>query len=291
MTELSARAVSVLAEGRQAYLAVDSTGGPHVTPELYAWSDGRLWMAVASTTLKARVLRQRPVAGALVGARDRTVVLQGHVDVIDPRRPGGWLREAASLPGTARALTRFAARNVDDLVAFGGDLLTGRLGLRLPATRLLLRFTPAAAVLVEGDAVTERTGSWAAEGPGGGGTVGSAGRPVVIGLPGPVALPGRWRPESGEVHALPDLLALAGPTPPTGECRVGVVDDDYVAPGPAAKQGTLRRGSGRVDTPAGLVRVQFERAVEWQGVTTVASNLDEAAAAPSAGGGGRGQNR
>lgn len=262
--EVSPRMASVLAEGRQAYLAVDSTGGPHVTPELYSWSDDRLWLAVASSTLKARVLRRRAVAGALVGVRDRAVVLQGRVDVIDPRRPQDWLRDVGSLPRTARALTRFATRNADDLVAFGGDLVTGRLGFRVPATRVLLRFTPSAAALVEGDAVVERSGAWASdERPGRSRVAGSAGSPVVIGLPGPVALPGRWHREAGQVHVLPGLLALAD----RGR-QVGVVDDDYVAPGPAAKRGTLHRGTGRIDRRAGVVRVQVDRAVDWDGVTT-----------------------
>ena len=35
-------AVSVLQEGRQAYVAVRSRNGPHVTPELYAWSGDTL---------------------------------------------------------------------------------------------------------------------------------------------------------------------------------------------------------------------------------------------------------
>ncbi len=265
--ELSERAASVLAEGRQAYLAVDSAGGPHVTPELYAWSDGRLWMAVAATTLKARVLRRRAAAAALVGVRDRTVAMQGRVDVIDPRRPQDWLRAVGSLPRTARALTRFATRNVDDLVAFGGDLVKGRLGLGLPASRVLLRFTPSAAALVEGDAVVERFGHWeTTSAPAGATAIGAAGSPVVIGLPGPVALPGRWCPDADEVHVLPALLALASP----GR-RLGVVHDDYVAPGPAAKRGILHRGTGRVQTRAGVVRVKFDRAVEWNGVSTVAS--------------------
>lgn len=285
---LSERAGSVLAEGRQAYLAVDSLGGPHVTPELYAWSDGQLWMAVASSTLKARVLRQRPKAGALVGARDRSVVMRGHVDIIDLRRPSGWLREAASLPVTARAVTRFTVRNVDDLVAFGGDLVSGRLGLRLPAARLLLRLTPSAAALVEGDAITERWGTWADAAAPTGGPIGSAGQPAVVGLPGPVALPGRWLPDAGEVHLMPELLQLVGATVPPGRRTrsrsdsgrldgwfpMGVVVDDYVAPGPASKQGTLHRGRGRETGRAGVVELQLDRAVQWQGVDTTASVTD-----------------
>ena len=49
---------STLKEGRQAYVAVPSKQGPHVTPELYAWSDGRLWFAAAAGTVKSNVLKR-----------------------------------------------------------------------------------------------------------------------------------------------------------------------------------------------------------------------------------------
>src|SRR5215207_9899413 len=112
---------------------------------------------------------------------------------------------------TARALARFTARNVDDLVAFAADLVTGRLGASLPAARVVLCFTPAAAALIEGDAVTGRWGAWAALGgePSTSRTASPVGRPVVVGLPGPLAVPGRWREEDGVVHVVPDLLGFA----------------------------------------------------------------------------------
>lgn len=272
--ELPDAVTSVLAEGRQAYLAVTSAQGPHVTPELYAWSSGRLWSAVATTTLKAKVVGRNPVAGALVTGRDRSVVLHGRVDAIDLRRPGGWLGPLG-LPATARALARFTARNMDDLVAFAADLATGRLGASLPAARVVLRFTPEAAALIEGDAVTGRWGAWAALGgePSTARTTRPAGRPVVVGLPGPLAVPGRWREEERVVHVVPDVLGLAAAANDavTASRRwwpLGLVVDDYVAPGPAAKRGTLLRGQGRRNGTRGRIDVRVDREVEWNGVRT-----------------------
>jgi hypothetical protein len=273
--ELPDAATSILAEGRQAYLAVASAEGPHVTPELYAWSGGRLWSAVATTTLKAKVVGRHGVAGALVTGRDRSVVLHGRVDAIDLRRPGAW-SGPAGVAATSRALARFAARNVDDLVAFGADLVRGRLGASLPAARVVLCFTPEAAALIEGDAVTGRWGAWADVG--GGSTasrpVSPAGRPVVVGLPGPLAVPGRWREEEGVVHVLPDVLgvAVAAAEGAVMASRrwwpLGLVDDEYVAPGPAAKRGTLLRGQGRRSGNRGRIEVRIDREVTWDGVRT-----------------------
>jgi hypothetical protein len=45
------------------------------------------------------------------------------------------------------------------------------------------------------------------------------------------------------------------------------VVDEYGAPGPAAKAGTLLRGTARLD-PSGRVEVEPERETEWQGVAT-----------------------
>jgi hypothetical protein len=272
--ELPAAVTSVLAEGRQAYLAVASAHGPHVTPELYAWSSGRLWSAVATTTLKARVLHRHAVTGVLVTGRDRSVMLHGRVDVIDLRRPGAWLNPLR-LPATGRALARFTARNMDDLVAFAADLVTGRLGANLPAARVVLRFTPEAVALIEGDTVTGRWGRWAALGgePPTSRTASPTGRPVVVGLPGPLAVPGRWRQAENVVHIVPDVLRLAAAADDAVKASrrwwpVGLVMDEYVAPGPAAKRGTLLRGRGRRNGTCGRIEVRIDQEVEWNGVST-----------------------
>ena len=62
----------------------------------------------------------------------------------------------------------------------------------------------------------------------------------------------------------PSLVALAAlPSP----ARVGVVVDDYVAPGPAAKEGTLLRGTARLE-PSGRIEIEPERETEWRGIAT-----------------------
>ena len=260
--------LGTLGEGRQAYIAAPSAHGPHVTPELYAWSGGRLWFAAASTTLKAKVLDRERRGGALVATPGRSVLLHGDVEVHDPRDAKAVLATLRNLPDVTRASASFVTRNAPDLLAFLGDTARGRLGRRLPPVRVLFALSPTHAARVENDVLTGCWGGWelpaAAEEP----DVPAGGVAAVAALPGPVAVPARWFEQGSELRVpagLLDLLALEDAFP------MSLVTDEYVAPGPAAKQGTLLRGEGaRTDEP-GLVRLDPERIVEWDGVDTSSS--------------------
>ena len=134
---LSDDAVGTLHEGRQAYVGVLAGAGPHVTPELYAWSSGRLWFASATTTLKTRVLRRRGRGAALVSAGGRDVLLRGPVRAYDLRHPIELGQAAADLPAAALAWLGYSVRNSPDLLAFAVDTAAGRLGSRVPPLRVL----------------------------------------------------------------------------------------------------------------------------------------------------------
>jgi hypothetical protein len=266
--ELPAAMLGVLGEGRQAHVAVASRRGPHVTPELYTWSGGRLWFAAAATTLKAKVLQRNRTLAAVVSVAGRSVILTGEATAFDPLRPTDLLRSASDAPRLARALTSYTTRNAVDLAAFVGDTFTGRLGMRPPPRRVLFALAPSRAALVENDLVVDRQG-WGTPVPADGGPPGhvpAGGERAVVALPGPVALPGRWFADERRVHVPGQLLELVelDRTFP-----MSVVTDDYNAPGPAAKRGSLVRGEGRVvDRGASMISVDPHRVVEWDGVET-----------------------
>ena len=148
--------VSVLEEGRQLYVAVDARRGPHVTPELYAWSGDRIWFAAASTTLKAKVLARNPLVGALVGVPGSAALLSGHVTRLAAWRPVELLGRLPDLAAAPTALLRFTTRNAADLAAFGRDAVTGRLGWRPPPPRELFCLRPTRAAFVENGRVRAR---------------------------------------------------------------------------------------------------------------------------------------
>jgi hypothetical protein len=261
-------ALGVLGEGRQAYVAVASTKGPHVTPELYTWSGDRLWFAAASTTLKAKVLRRDPSLGAVVNVAGRSVVLSGEVEVFDPRNPVGVLGRFPELPGVARALTSFTTRNAADLLAFVGDTAAGRLGRKVPPLRLLFALTPQRIALIENDALTGHWG-WSVDPTEDDDPVPVGGERAVAAFPGPVALPVRWFADTSRLHLARPLTGLLDRPSVRGTFPISVVVDDYSAPGPAAKRGALVRGEGRaVEGDLCTIEVQAERVVEWDGTET-----------------------
>lgn len=256
-------ALSVFAEARQAYIAVDTSTGPHVTPDLFTWAADRIWFAAAEPTVKAKVLRPGSRVAVVVAVRGRAVCLSGPVERVDPASPRD-LRAAAPVAAHVLAgVSSYAVRNAPDLLAFGRDLLTGRLGLRVPPRRVLLSVLPDAVLTVEGgevrDSDARRSGTKARP------AVGDA---AVVAFPGPVASPARWDPDANELHV---PVALC-PVPIGAETPLAIVVDEFVAPGPAAKQGILLRGSGRHCAP-GTFAVEVERVVTWDGVETDAASI------------------
>ena len=128
---------SVLAEARQLYVGLESRKGPHVTPELYAWSDGRLWFAVATSTLKARVLGtgQRVAGVVSAGGRmpwskasskcsTRAGPRAAAADALYRAPPEHWRHSVC-----ATAPTCWASR---------GDAVAGALPSRIPELRILI---------------------------------------------------------------------------------------------------------------------------------------------------------
>ena len=241
---------SVLREGREAHIAVVSPEGPHVTPELYAWSGGRLWFWFAHTTLKSRVLADRPVAAAMVDAGDRSAVIEGSVDLIDVRRPTSLVGTPARGLRALLAAGVYTVRNAEDLGAFVCDLVSGRLGWAPPPSRVLASLEPQRATLAERSA--------------------TGGEAVVVGLPGPSVAPGRWSLDAAEVRVSPEDLAWSGVA---GRTPIAIVSDEYVAPGPAAKVGTLLRGTAETKGSDGVLAVDARTLTEWDGIDTETHRL------------------
>jgi hypothetical protein len=254
--------LSALAEGRQAYIAFENTRGPHVSPALYTWSDDRLWFAVASSTLKAQVLERDRRAAAVVPVPGRDVLLSGTLEAFDARRPLRLASRVTHVPEALRAAARFTVRNAHDLVGFAGDMVSGKLGARIPPPRLFFALSPDRMALVENDTVADAWG-WNVGEPEGHTAVPLGGAPAVAAFCGPVAVSCRWYEDEQRLFVSPELLGLFD----IGQrFAVAVVVDRYNAPGPAAKRGTLRRGTGIRAAEAGFIDVTIDRTVHWDGI-------------------------
>src|SRR5947199_97836 len=116
---LDPRVLRVITRAPHAYLTIEAATGPHVTPMLFAITATRLWFVMERTTLKVRVLRQRPAVGIVVDGGRFAVVAgagasgAGLADAAGaarrPRPLGSGLRQRRRRLGAARP-RRGAAR-------------------------------------------------------------------------------------------------------------------------------------------------------------------------------------
>jgi hypothetical protein len=230
---------STLELARQLYVAVIAPAGPHVTPELYAVADGRLWFWTAHTTVKAKVLADDDRVAGVVLSPERAVVLHGRAERFDPKDLRAVPRALRQPRAIGEATLRFGLRNAADLGAFATDYARGRLGRSIPPRRVLVGIRPEAVEVVDVPRGRLAVLAWATDA-------------------GVRAAPCALDEDDTHVDATVDLA----PNTP-----VAVVVDDYVAPGPAAKEGTLLRGTGS-PTDDGRIVLDAERITDWRGVAT-----------------------
>jgi hypothetical protein len=272
VADLDPAARSILAEGRQLHVGICSERGPHVTPELYAAVGRDIWFTTAASTLKARVIQRDQRMSGLVRVGSRSLVLRGDAlqfDLADPKQLAAQALEGLR---ALQALTSFTMRNAADLTGFARDLLAGRLPSRKPPRRVLVRLRPEAWLVVDGTQLVSAGGGW----PGSAGEVGDTPslpgrRDAVVGweVPwGTLLLPARA--ESSTTASVPAVVARLGGVSPDDTARACLTTDDYAAPGPAAKTGTLLRGNGTVNLDGALGRLDLEadRRTTWDGVET-----------------------
>jgi hypothetical protein len=235
----SPKVVSVLGGASFAYLAVETSSGPHVTPLLFGATPDRLWFGIGRGTLKARALAKRTAVGVVVPGEEASVAIRGEATLLDrlPASPTELARAPFGLPA-------FAARNVTEMAAFARDVARrgaqpqplAPLSVRVETLDLLDGW-PAEAVL-----------GWMAPG-------------------GPIALPASWDPRTkrARVPAAP-LRAAGGPRTATA-C---VCIDESEGLGPLAKRGRLLRGQGRATLRGDVASVALDakRTTRWDGFQT-----------------------
>lgn len=220
-----------------AYIAIETSGGPHVTPVLHGRSGDRLWFMLARGTLKARVLARRPSVGVLVGH----TAMAGRAELLDPLSP---LEMGSRLPELACALPSLGRGNELELLGFARDALRAP-GRLMPSNMLLV------SVAIERE--------WEVDAPTGQGEEAVLG---WLGPDGPLALPARWDAAAARARVGWHTVPAARTSAPACICL-----DESDGPGPAAKHGVLVRGRGSV-AGGGSVRMHAERVSWWDGFDT-----------------------
>jgi hypothetical protein len=228
----------VLTRASFAYLAVETSSGPHVTPLLFAFTPDRLWFGIGRGTLKARVLAKRRAVGVVVPGESASVAIRGQATFVDRLPP------APELVCAPLALTAFASHNAVEMAAFARDVVQRGAQPR-----------PLAPVSVSVDAV-ELLPGWPAQ--------------AVLGWTapgGPVALPARWHPDRHRAVVPAAPLRAAGGARTAQAC---ICIDESEGPGPLAKGGRLLRGEGHAKLRGEIasVAIEVERVTRWKGFRT-----------------------
>jgi len=270
-----------LDEGTLCYLAAETSRGPHLTPVVFAFESGAVWVTTSRGSVKARAWRRDPSAAGLVRAGGVAVTFRGAARSYDVFDPSTWAGAAAAGPSLIGATMRFGLRNARFFAGYAVDASKVPFAWSPPGRVFVRVSLDGGAVLDLATGTTVATwGGWD-EGPGQAPSpasyhppararsldlrvpaevrraVGSAGEGAVAlaGDAGTVVLPVRWRrrPSEGAYEAtLPSPFAALTRAPARAPAAL-VVDrlDVWRA---AAMRGMMLRGTAQLFSPAVVSR-------------------------------------
>ena len=111
----------VLERGSFCYVATATRHGPHVTPTVFAYSGGKLWLTTSRGSVKARVWRENPSVGGLVRWGGTAVAFDGRVRTFDLLDVASWARDVLEAPALAVASSRFTRKNARFFAGYAAD--------------------------------------------------------------------------------------------------------------------------------------------------------------------------
>ena len=307
MSFLSTAVQQVLEQGSFCAVATSTPRGPHCTPLVFTYSGGRVWVTTARRSVKARAWKIDPRVAGLVRSGGLAVTFAGTVRTYDVLDRSTWGSAVAGATSLVRAGAAFSRKNARFFAGYAFDARQVPFAW-MPPGRVFVGIDIERTALLGEDGVQEGRGRWGGEAishrtfrshkgvvdplealpedvRGELGTSGQAAL-VVEGARGPIALPARWRVESGTWYAALPLETLALADAPGPDAPVAMTIDhpsawrarDMVG---AMVQGTASTfvldalGSGSktaralatpIDPDAGaLVRIAPVRVVWWKG--------------------------
>jgi hypothetical protein len=225
---------SVLDRGAFCHVAARTERGPHVTPAVFVFSNGSVWVTTSRGSVKARAWRSDPTVAGLVRHGDDAVAFAGRVRTYDLLDAETWPDVLVRSPAVALASLRFSRKNARFFAGYAVDARHVPLAWTPPG-RVFVEIEIRSAALVRRDEVVERTSRADPDAS----TVGIASRAgyrrsattdAFVALPGwlrpalgydgeaavsldtasgPAVLPARWHADDGSLVAVVPTQALA----------------------------------------------------------------------------------
>ena len=277
----------MIVASRLCYVGVESSFGPHVTPQLFATAAGRFWIVTSIGSVKARSIRRRPEVGLLLRDGDRSLVVNGRAEILSVWSPQEAARLARQVLPAFEGVAALSIRNLPTMLGYALDLCRMPAGA-LPLDRVLVSILPTGGALIAGNEVIERWSPDAIAHRGGRrATVSETSGPVMLpreisGLlrdrteaavgwmaaAGPCILPATWDPHGG-IARVPSEVMRVLRSPATSPACVTL--DDSTALRPTRFRGVMLRGAGRASPGDGgsmSIELAVERATWWKGFRT-----------------------
>lgn len=230
------------------YVAIATSRGPHVTPQVLTTAAGRVWFVTSEDSLKVRVIRRRPGVALTAWAAGSTsaVVLHGDGHVLDAFRPVELGRHGFEAMLGAVGMTRYVIEHAAEMLNSIWDIGTGELAGGLNR-RVVVGVQPDRVSVVDVAASSDAVLGWLTPG-------------------GPLAVPGTWdEPTSRFNLCLPARQLLEE----RSSSSAAVAVDTSTGVGAADRAGAMFRGHGRLS--GNVVTMNVERLTSWSGggVTTM----------------------
>lgn len=111
----------LLHQGVLCHIAVRTPSGPHLTPVVFVYDGGRVWLTTSRRSVKARTWKQDRVVAGMVRAGEAAVTFQGKVRTFDAFDPLSWPAATAGAPWLIRAGTRFTFKNARFFAGYAVD--------------------------------------------------------------------------------------------------------------------------------------------------------------------------
>ena len=129
---------ALLSSARIGMLALNAGSHPLVNPAAFHYSNGSVWMTTSRHALKVALARRQAAASFLVDGGERCLLLDGAVEVYDPRSIPGQVRAFLEGPGFYLSLAGYAFKNAAFVGGYLRDL-AGIPGEWWPQNRAVLR--------------------------------------------------------------------------------------------------------------------------------------------------------
>jgi len=149
----------VLERGSLCHVATSTRFGPHVTPMVYAFSGGRVWVTTARGSVKAGTWRHDDRVAGLVQDGATALSFTGRVRTFDALDPETWGRALREGPTLAVATARFTMKNARFFAGYAVDARHVPLAWTPPG-RVFAELSIERAALIEDGSVIGSLGAW-----------------------------------------------------------------------------------------------------------------------------------